>query len=510
MQAAVDAARSGDSILLSPGVFAGGVTIDKSVSVLGAGAGKTTITGGGPVVTIGRYNAVREPTVSIGGVTITGGVTHSSSLSADVTGKPDVIALGGGVEIPPSAGFGNGATVEIRDTVITGNRVAPRAFVPSRTGCECPFALAGGGGVDNWGLLTLANTVVSDNKSGGPLASDEDAAGIYSPQGSLTLLNSTITGNRAAAVRPNGRFAEGGGIIVATRAFFTNAQRPVASFTMTGSRVTDNAAYLSAGFPSQVQSQAQAGGLLISGDDDCSQPDSGCVHATVIDSHVDGNDVTTQNATGTAVAFSGGVNNDGTLTLRDSSISNNHVTALAGPGSAAGASADSGGLGMGGYAAISRTLISQNSLTATSVDGDSSATFGGMSAGNPSHPVTVTDSAIIQNPLTASTNRGKASAQGAGVGHLDGPLIITRTLIGGNSGAAHGATTLAQGGGVANLAASSAALTLDHSALVGNALTSTGAGTPQGGGLYTAVPVTLINSVIDGNRPDQCFGPCPS
>jgi pectin methylesterase-like acyl-CoA thioesterase len=54
VQAAVDGARGGDSILISAGVFSGGVTIDKSVQVVGAGAGKTIIAGGGPVLTIGR------------------------------------------------------------------------------------------------------------------------------------------------------------------------------------------------------------------------------------------------------------------------------------------------------------------------------------------------------------------------------------------------------------------------------------------------------------------------
>jgi hypothetical protein len=161
VQAAVDAARGGDSILISAGVFAGGVTIDKSVQVVGAGAGKTIIAGGGPVLTIGRFGASREPVVSLRGVTVTGGVTHSSALSAALVGKAGVIALGGGVEIPPAAGFGDGATVQLRDSVITGNRVAPQATVPSGLPCGCAFAFAGGGGVDNWGVLTIANTVVA-------------------------------------------------------------------------------------------------------------------------------------------------------------------------------------------------------------------------------------------------------------------------------------------------------------------------------------------------------------
>ena len=74
LQAAVDAAHDGDTVKLGAGTFAGGITIAKSISLVGAGAGATTISGGGPVLTIGVADAATEPTVSITGLTITGGV----------------------------------------------------------------------------------------------------------------------------------------------------------------------------------------------------------------------------------------------------------------------------------------------------------------------------------------------------------------------------------------------------------------------------------------------------
>src|SRR5438552_6047576 len=81
LQAAVDAAHDGDTIKLGPGTFAGGVTIDVSVELEGAGAESTIINGGGPVLTIGTFGASSEPTVSIEGVTIRGGATRSSTES---------------------------------------------------------------------------------------------------------------------------------------------------------------------------------------------------------------------------------------------------------------------------------------------------------------------------------------------------------------------------------------------------------------------------------------------
>jgi hypothetical protein len=85
---AVAAAQSGDKIKIGPGTYAGGVTIDVSVKLVGAGANRTIISGGGPVVTIGEFGASSEPTVSIDGVTITGGVTRSSPESHQHVAEP--------------------------------------------------------------------------------------------------------------------------------------------------------------------------------------------------------------------------------------------------------------------------------------------------------------------------------------------------------------------------------------------------------------------------------------
>src|SRR5947209_839351 len=159
VQAAVDAARSGDTVRVGRGTFGGGIRIRASIHVVGAGARLTTIRGGGPVLTIGSFGAATEPSVSITGVKVTGGVTHSSAQSKALTGKTGVLALGGGIEVPPGRRFTDGATVTIRDSVITGNTVFPSATADSGLPCgsACPFALAGGGGIDNWGSMTLTH-----------------------------------------------------------------------------------------------------------------------------------------------------------------------------------------------------------------------------------------------------------------------------------------------------------------------------------------------------------------
>src|SRR5215471_11441456 len=70
---AVAAAGNGDTIKVGPGTYQGGITIGVSVKLAGAGAGSTIIRGGDHVLTVGALGASSEPTVSISGVTITGG-----------------------------------------------------------------------------------------------------------------------------------------------------------------------------------------------------------------------------------------------------------------------------------------------------------------------------------------------------------------------------------------------------------------------------------------------------
>jgi hypothetical protein len=86
IQSAVDAAHNGDTIVIGPGTYRGGVSILKSVRIKGSGASSTIIRGGTHMLTIGALGATREPVVSISGVTIIDGVARSSPLS----GLPEV------------------------------------------------------------------------------------------------------------------------------------------------------------------------------------------------------------------------------------------------------------------------------------------------------------------------------------------------------------------------------------------------------------------------------------
>jgi hypothetical protein len=499
LQVAVDAAHDGDTILVEPGTFKGGVSIDVSVRIVGAGPGQTIIRGGASVLTIGSYGAPSEPTVSIVGLTITGGVAHSSPESIPFVSVAGVWALGGGLEIPPAKNFGAGATVSIVDSVITGNRAAPTRALPLGPPCpgnaNCPFALAGGGGINNWGATTLTHTIVRDNQVGGPFASDANGAGIYSQGGTLTLNDSVVTGNQAMTSAPNGRFADSGGIFVEQGAL-----------TINKSAVTNNSAQLSAAFPNSVQTDAQTGGVHIGGDDNCAVL-SNCVRATIRDSLIEGNSVRATNSVGDAVAFVGGINDDGVLALRESVVTDNHVTAIIPAASGSGANADSGGLGIGGVASINATGIVGNTVSAVAPAGLATATAGGIGTGT-GQLTTLRDSFVSDNHNTATTNTGSVTIQGVGINN-GGLLALRDTTVDGNTGSARGPAGVEQGGGIWNGSFGGGPpgqLSLNDSAVTRNALRSAPGITAQGAGLYTVVPVTLVDSFIGHNVPDQCYG----
>src|SRR5215218_4556440 len=342
VQEAVDAAHNGGVIRIEPGTFAGGVTIDKSVKVVGSGARKTIIKGGGPVLTIGEAFAPREPKVTISKVKITGGHTTSSPLSKEFFGKKNLLALGGGIAIPPGKftkdHITDGATVKVTDSVISGNRVGPSATVPSEgaacPGGPCPYAFAGGGGIDNWGALTLERTEVSANRAAG-VASDATGGGIDSPQGSLDLRSSSLTANRAIVGVPNGRYAEGGGIF--TGGILSDGA-PVA-VRVRGGSISSNEASLTSKLPYFV---GDAEGNTIDMNANGGAAHLGGNGSTISIAHVriDENKVSVDDPNGEPYAFDSAIHfSEGSkLDLSHSTIEDNLVRAKVGSSEHAGSS----------------------------------------------------------------------------------------------------------------------------------------------------------------------------
>jgi hypothetical protein len=452
IQAAVDAAGDGDRIRIAPGTFQGGITILKDVELVGAGAGATTIEGGGPVITIGAFvgpGGPGQPTVSISRVTITGGLVDTEGVAA-----------GGGVLIPFAGPGVPVATVAISDSVITGNRASPSGLFPPGPFCgPSPCAVAWGGGIDNGGDLTLTNTRISDNVAGststdGSAATIAQGGGIRShPDANLVLRHSLVSGNRAATSPPNGQFADGGGIA-------DDGTLVLDTSVVTGNTSEVSAAVAST-FPFDIRQSAMAGGIFSTGS------------ATIARSIVSRNSVRSSNTAGDALALAGGIDGDdeGTLfVLSDSDVAHNEVEASVPDSSGSSAVAAVGG--------VSTRAVS--TVRATSIRG---------------------------NHVRAESASGFVLAAGGGLGNV-GQTTLLGTLVIGNSASADGAFGAAQGGGINNVSVGGPdpRLTLSHSVVAANRLHGSPAIALQGGGIFTAFPVTLTRTLVAGNEPDQCFG----
>lgn len=438
LQAAVDAAQDGDVIHVGPGTFAGGVVIGKSVDVIGSGASATTISGGGPVLTIGASAA--GPAVRLVAITVTGGLNTASP------------AFGGGIAVLP------GASLTLTDSVVTGNHAAPASNVPSGLPCggTCPFARASGGGIDNFGTTTLVDVRVTDNAADGPVTSDADGGGIMNERGAvLVVRDSVVSGNAARAVLPFGRFAEAGGIF----------SRLGSTLTVVGSIVRENVAELHTAFPAAITG-AQTGGIKLGGDV--------TTVGTILDSQIDDNRVLATSTGGDLVAFSGGIDDDGSLVLRDSTVDGNRVDASGN----ANVSVDSGGLELEGNATITDTRIAGNGVAAHTTNGDALAQGGAVTIVGEDEPavVTIRDSVVRANTADSTSTAGSALTQGGGIAN-GAPLDLRSSVVSGNAASAKAASAAVEGGGIWN------------------------------GDLGFGVPeLRLRNVLVTGNTPDNCFG----
>jgi hypothetical protein len=176
-----------------------------------------------------------------------------------------------------------------------------------------------GGGVINFGILTITNSTISGNEAyaGGGVANHSSS---FFSAGFLTVINSTISGNTATATS---FFSGGGGL----------ANFDLSTLTILNSTIMDNAA------PS-------GGGVA--------NKDFGFTRGTVT--------VTRSAITGnSATYFGGGVANEGTLTVTNSTISGNAATFSSGGGVANG--------GLFGFLTILDSTITGNTATFSSGGG---------------------------------------------------------------------------------------------------------------------------------------------
>jgi hypothetical protein len=219
LRAAVTAANPGDTITvpaLTVFLTSGQIAVGKSVTITGAGARETTLSGTGQ----SRVFDVTGGTVSISGVTVTGG---------DGVNTPGGTAgAGGGILV-------GGGTLTLADSTVTGNQT---------------MGTAAGSGIQAGGSLTVLRSTISFNSGPG----SNRAGGIgFAGSGALRVVDSTLAHNTLAS----GGLGAAVYVNSAGTVAFTNDTLDLDSAGATGSVLDLNGG----SFPAMIANTIVAGGL---------------------------------------------------------------------------------------------------------------------------------------------------------------------------------------------------------------------------------------------------------
>jgi hypothetical protein len=333
-----------------------------------------------------------------------------------------------------------------------------------------------GGGIHSDGTLTVIDSTITSNLAGSNSPVPTSGGGIYN-DGTMTIVSSTITGNSAFY---------GGGI-------YNDGTMTILSSTITGNSASVSvAAYRFSGFGGGVYNvgelnvtdctltgnDASLGGAISNGD-----PYNGGGMMTLSSTTIANN----------SANWDGGVYNTGTATVTGCSITGNLASGLNGKVFSAGRG---GGFGNRGNMSIANCMISDNSAASLYIGG---ASGGGIDNGG---TLTMTDTTVASNSsaewgggidnsgtvtATNCTIANNSAWQGGGGIHNTGTLGVTSSTISDNSG---GLT----GGGIFNDSYGGGA-----SAVVSNStIASNGAGT--GGAIFNlSSPLMINNSTIAYN-----------
>jgi hypothetical protein len=209
---ALAAAAAGDTIRIGRGTYAGGFVIDAPVTLRGAGAGKTIISGGDTVLTVETADGI----TTISRVTITGG---SSVLGAGIS-NDGTLAVEKSV-VTDNAGIGilNDGTVTVDRSTVSendsgilnrGQLVVLKSAIRDNSGSF-------GGITSVGGSATIEKSVVSGNTS------SNSGGGIAFEVGSVTLIKTLVIGNHTEEIGGGIHNFEGALTLIRSKVMFNSA-----------------------------------------------------------------------------------------------------------------------------------------------------------------------------------------------------------------------------------------------------------------------------------------------
>ena len=448
LREAIAEASSGDSIEVPAGTYTltlrFELTIDKSLTITGAGSGDTIIQAA-PQLKVAEFRVfnITGANVAISGAT----VRH---------GDFKIVSSGGGGAIA------NSGTLTLADSTISSSYAS--SFIGD----------VGGGGVYNTGTLRVINSTISGNvaKLGGGVfntkdgtvllenstvrdnfTSNREGGRIYNDDGTLTVNNSIVTGNGCrtdgggiynsgtftltkSTVTGNGCGTNGGGIYSS------------GTLTLTKSTVTDNRARL------------DGGGIYNSG---------GSITLT--------NSTLSKNSAGDSSGGGGGIyNNEGTVTVTNGTVSHNVAH---------------GSLSGGGGIYNNEGTVT---LTKSTIIGNTAKSYGGGVRN--SGTLHLSSSTVSGNRTTLEPG-GNPIPRGGGIyNESSGTVTIINSTVSGN-------TAYDQGGGIYN----ENTLTVTYSTISGNEAAGGGGLFGIGGGIANFGTAELSSTLISDNSPRDCSRP---
>ena len=363
--------------------------LSSNITITGPGSNFLTVRRN----TGGNYRILQTSgTVNISGVTITNGRTPDAVTE-------DIAPSGGGI-------WQTGGSLTLRDVVITGNTTGNGGSM--RLGSPTFGGFGGfGGGIYASGTLTMTDCVISNNTTGHGGngltfgGSGGRGAGIYFAPGTLTLTNVTISGNRTgdSGGPSSGNSGYGGGMWTGGDFFPTQATTVILNKVS----LTDN----STGNTLDTGDAGSGGGIYVY------QGTMTLTDTTVSNNHT-GN-ANTSSFSGTA-GSGGGIFNNATLTVINSLISGNTTG-----DSAAGSNSTGGGISNLGALTLLNTTVSGNSTGAGASMGGGIFSF--------------TTATLVNCTITKNVS---LNGFGNGITGNNGNYFVGNTIIAGNGPSGNG------------------------------------------------------------------------
>jgi hypothetical protein len=290
--AAINLGGGGDAINVPAGVYPllfGELSLQKNVTVSGAGSAATTVDGNAigrvfniPVAVAVRLSGLTVENGRVAGTGATqahgGGILNAGTLTLDgvIVRDNAVVPADNTGTIPAGGGIFNSGVLHVANSTIVGNRATTLPFVggipegagianlngqieltdsvlsrnvaTNNSGIPEGAGLTSFAGSAHGSAVTLTRSVVEGNRTvgnGGII----DGAGILAASTDLTLLESVVSNNRATG----GTLVDGGGITVFSGGNLTLERSLVANNVATGNAGAEGAGLFVSGGATDVQ-----------------------------------------------------------------------------------------------------------------------------------------------------------------------------------------------------------------------------------------------------------------